>query len=143
MEAEFSGIERRLDRLCECLQKLEALQSRPLEEFLKDAYLRDIAERNLEVAVQCCIDIANRIISLEEALKPADYYEGFVRLGEIGVLPIKFARRFASIAGLRNVLVHEYLAIDWDEVYAHLQNLGDLHAFAASIRQWMADQGSD
>ena len=131
-----------MDRLCECLQKLEALHSRPLDDFLRDPYLRDIVERNLEVAAQCCIDVANRIISLEEALKPADYYESFVRLGELGVLPMEFARDFASIAGLRNVLVHEYLAIDWDEVYAHVQNLGDLHAFAESTRRWLADRGN-
>ena len=111
-----------------------------MKEFLKDPYLRDIVERNLEVAAQCCIDIANRIISIEEALKPADYYESFLRLGEIGVLPMDFARRFAPIAGFRNVLVHEYLAIDWNEVYANLQNLGDLYAFLELMRQWLADQ---
>ena len=108
---------------------------------MKDAYLQDIVERNLEVAAQCCIDIANRIISAEEALKPADYYESFIRLGQIGVLPIEFADRFASIAGFRNVLVHEYLTIDWGEVYAHLQSLKDLYTFAEAARRWLADRG--
>jgi uncharacterized protein YutE (UPF0331/DUF86 family) len=111
-----------------------------VEEFLRDAYLRDIVERNLEVAAQCCIDIANRIISIEEALKPSDYYESLLRLGELGVLPMEFARRFASVAGLRNVLVHEYLAIDWGEVYTSLQNLEDLRAFARSVQRWLADR---
>lgn len=97
-------------------------------------------ERNLEVAAQCCIDIANRIISIEGAPKPTDYYESFIRLGEIGVLPIKFAQQFASIAGFRNILVHEYLAVDWNEVYIHLQNLDDLYTFAESIRQWLANR---
>jgi len=140
VRAEFSGIERRLDRLCECLRKLEPLRNRPVEEFLRDAYLRDIVERNLEVAAQCCIDIANRIISIEEALKPSDYYESLLRLGELGVLPMEFAHRFASVAGLRNVLVHEYLAIDWGEVHASLQNLEDLRAFARSVQRWLADR---
>ena len=70
MSPEFAGIERRLDRLNECLQKLEPLRKRPLAEFLTDAYLRDIVERNLEVAAQCCIDIANRII----LIPPPAYY---------------------------------------------------------------------
>jgi len=47
MSPEFAGIERRLDRLNECLQKLEPLRQRPLAEFLTDAYLRDIVERNI------------------------------------------------------------------------------------------------
>jgi uncharacterized protein YutE (UPF0331/DUF86 family) len=103
------------------LQKLEPLRAKSLEALLDDPYLQDIVERNLEVAAQCCLDIANRIISLEAARKPRDYYEGIIRLGEIGVLPAEFARHFAPIAGFRNVLVHEYLALDWNEVYANLQ----------------------
>jgi uncharacterized protein YutE (UPF0331/DUF86 family) len=35
--------------------------------------LQDIVERNLEVAIQSCIDIANRIISLDDLEKPKDY----------------------------------------------------------------------
>ena len=46
MSQEFAGIERRLDRLNECLQKLEPLRQRSLAEFLTDAYLCDIVERN-------------------------------------------------------------------------------------------------
>jgi len=52
MPAEFSGIERRLQRLDESVQRLEALQDLPLTDFLVSADLRDIAERNLEVAAQ-------------------------------------------------------------------------------------------
>jgi len=127
-----------LSRLYACLQKLEALRSRPIEDFLADEYLRDIAERNLEVAAQCCIDIANRIISAESAAKPRDYYEAFIRLAEIGVLPAQFAQRFAPIAGFHSILVHEYLSIDWDEVYSRIQNLEDLYTFSRFASEWIA-----
>ena len=137
MSLEFAGIERRLDRLNECLQKLEPLRQRPLAEFLTDAYLRDIVERNLEVAAQCCIDIANRIIALESAPRPTDYYESLLRLGEIGVLPIEFAQRIAPLGGFRNILVHEYLSIEWNIVYDNLQHLDDLVRFADYVRQWL------
>lgn len=126
-----------MDRLNECLQKLEPLRPRPLVEFQTDTYLRDIVERNLEVAAQCCIDIANRIIALENALRPTDYYESLLRLGEIGVLPIEFAQRFAPLGGFRNILVHEYLSIEWNIVYDNLQRLDDLARFAEYVRQWM------
>ena len=121
------------------MQKLEPLRAKSLEELLDDPYLQDIVERNLEVAAQCCLDIANRIISLGAARKPRDYYEGIIRLGEIGVLPAEFARRFAPIAGFRNILVHEYLDLDWDEIYANLQALDDLYVFAKRVRRWMED----
>ena len=60
------------------------------------------------------------IISLEKAKKPKDYHEAIIRMGELGVLPPKFARGLAPIAGFRNILVHEYLSVDWDEVYKQL-----------------------
>jgi uncharacterized protein YutE (UPF0331/DUF86 family) len=137
MKPEFSGIERRLDELNERLQRLEPLKSRNLDDFLADAYLRDIVERNLEVSAQCCIDIANRIISLENAQKPQDYYEAILRLGEIRVMPVKFAQQLAPIAGFRNVLAHRYLFIDWNEVYNNLQQTDLLKKFAFFIQQWM------
>lgn len=90
-----------MDELNERLRRLEPLRARPLDEFLQDAYLRDIVERNLEIAIQCCIDIAHRIISLEGALKPRDAYDGILRLGELGVIPMGFARQIAPMAGFR------------------------------------------
>jgi len=126
-----------LDELSERLQRLEPLQGKALAEFYHDAYLRDIVERNLEIAAQCCIDIANRIVSLEGAAKPRDYYESILRLGELEVLPTDFAERLASIAGFRNILIHEYLTVNWDEVYKNLQRLDDLYKFADYVRTWL------
>lgn len=106
-------------------------------EFDADPYLRDIVERNLEVTAQCCIDICNRIIALENAQKPADYYEAIIRMAELNVLPPQFARSLAPIAGFRNILVHEYLGIDWDEVYASLQDIDTLRQFVDYIIDWL------
>jgi uncharacterized protein YutE (UPF0331/DUF86 family) len=142
MKLEFTGIERRLDELNERLQRLEPLKDKALPEFYQDAYLRDIAERNLEIAAQCCIDIGNRIISLEGAPKPRDYYESILRLGELNVLPADFAEQLAPLAGFRNILVHEYLAVDWDEVYRNLRRLDDLYRFAEYVRTWLRGQVS-
>jgi len=83
MQNEYNGIEKRLDELSERLARLEPLKNRPRIDFDQDAYLRDIAERNLEIAIQCCIDICHRIISLENTRKPADYYEAILLVGEL------------------------------------------------------------
>lgn len=112
------------------------LADRPLADFYEDVYLRDIAERNLEVAAQACIDICHRIITIEGAIKPRDYREAILRMAELGALPPDLAQRLAPLAGFRNILAHEYLAIDWDEVYANLTELDDLERFAALIRDW-------
>nr|WP_322820862.1 DUF86 domain-containing protein [Chloroflexus sp.] len=90
-------------------------------------------ERNLEVAAQWCIDICHRIITLEGAQKPRSYYEAILRMGELGVLPPDFAGHLAPLAGLRNILVHDYIQIDWDEVYASLASLMICHASPISF----------
>ena len=37
-------------------------------------------------------------------------------MSELEVLPADFARQIAPLAGFRNVLIHENLGIDWDQV---------------------------
>ena len=137
MVPEFSGIERRLDELNERLARLEPFRKKQRSDFEEDPYLRDIVERNLEVAARCCIDISHRIVSIEKAQKPRDYYEAILRMGELGVLPFEFARKLAPIAGFRNILVHEYLSVNWDEVYKQLEEIEDLIHFADLIREWL------
>ena len=140
MGPEFSGIERRLDELSARLARLEPLKSRSKAEFDAEPYLRDIAERNLEVAAQCVLDISHRLISLAGGPRPRDYYEAILHLGELGVLPPDFATHLAPLAGFRNILVHEYLEVDWQEVYRNLQQLGDLARFAELVREWLRRQ---
>lgn len=137
MGLEFGGIERRLDELWDRLARLRVLSERPREEFDADPFLRDVAERNLEVAIQCCIDMAHRIISIAEARRPRDYYEALLSMGELGVLKPEAARRLAPAAGFRNALAHEYLGIDWDEVHRALGDLSLLEQFGEGVRAWL------
>jgi len=58
-------------------------------------------------------------------------------MSELGVLPPEFARKLAPIAGFRNILVREYLGLDWDEVYSNLQKINDLVKFSKHIREWL------
>jgi uncharacterized protein YutE (UPF0331/DUF86 family) len=140
MKPEFSGIERRLERLSVCLKKLEPFEEKEKDEIIQDPYMQDIIERNLEVAAQAVIDIANRIISIEVLEKPRDYYEAIIRLGEAEIVPLDFAQKLAPIAGFRNILVHDYMDINWDEVYNNLQQLDDLSQFMNHVRKWMKSQ---
>jgi uncharacterized protein YutE (UPF0331/DUF86 family) len=122
------------------LTRLKPLREKSRPDFDDDPYLRDIVERNLEVAAQCCIDVCHRIVSLEKAQKPADAHEAILRMGELGVLETRFAQRFAPISGFRNILVHEYLGLNWDEIYSNLQQLKDLVHFADAIALWLQNK---
>jgi uncharacterized protein YutE (UPF0331/DUF86 family) len=125
------------------LARLGPLTDKTRADFDQDPYLRDIVERNLEIAAQCCIDISHRIISIEGAQKPVDYQDAILRMGELGVLPPEFARHLAPLAGFRNILVHEYVRLDWDRVYRVLHNLEDLERFASLVRRWLQGRQAD
>lgn len=94
-------------------------------------------ERNFEVAIQCCIDIAQRIIALEGAPTPADYYSAFITLGELDILPGEKAKKIAPLAGLRNILVHQYLDVRWQVVYEYLQHLEIFYDFVNYMKKWL------
>ena len=126
-----------MDELSARLARLEPLRSKSKAEFDADPYLRDIVERNLEVSGQCVLDISHRLISLAGGPRPRDYYEAILRLGELAVLPPDFAAHLAPLAGFRNILVHAYLEVDWQEVYRNLQQISDLSKFAELVRDWL------
>lgn len=83
------------------------------------------------------INSANCIVSLEGVLRPWDSYESILQLVELEVPPMDFARKLAPMAGLRNILAHEYMAIDWDLVYEYLQCLDDLYRFMEYLQEWL------
>lgn len=119
---------------------MQPLQNETRRRFAEDAYLRDIVERNLEVAAQACIDISHRVIALTGAQKRETYRDAILAMGELGVVSGDVAQRLAPIAGFRNVLVHDYVAIDWDQVYENLNHLDDMIAFGDHIRRWLQAQ---
>jgi uncharacterized protein YutE (UPF0331/DUF86 family) len=137
MTEPWSGIERRLERLEHCAGRLEALSSRPPSDFPPNSELRDLAERNFEIAAQCVIDIAMRIISIEHAPRTSEASDAIRQLATLRVLPQEFAHGLAPLAGFRNVLVHEYVDIDWDLVHDHFRRLPDLRVFADHTRAWL------
>ena len=46
--------------------------------------------------------------------------------------------RLEGLAGFRNVLVHEYAAVDLRRVHAGLDRLDDFDAFIADVDTWLA-----
>jgi uncharacterized protein YutE (UPF0331/DUF86 family) len=105
-----------------------------LEAFQKDEIGRLAAERLLQLAAECCIDIANHVVADRGGAQPETYREAFASLGQMGVIPEDLARVLENVAGMRNVLVHGYLVIDPAKVhYAIVHGLDDLGRFAQLV----------
>ncbi len=131
-------IHSKLEDLEKYANLLKGYREQGRERLESDLTLRGAVERYLQVSIECVLEIGEMIISKESWRKPETYREVIEILGEKNVLPARFAGRFSRIAGLRNILVHRYAAVDLDELYHHLQeNIGDFDEFAKHIAKYL------
>ena len=101
-------IRRKLAVIAENLKALEPIKEMPGEEYIEDVYKRKATERLLQELIEAAIDINTHIIVQTGNTAPDDYYESFIKAGELKIIPIDLAGKLAPSAGLRNRLVHEY-----------------------------------
>ena len=126
--------EKRLARLEEVLRHLRRLAQGDQETFLRDPGLQAQAERWLHLAAEGCLDLAHHLIADRGWRTPETYRDAFVVLREEDVLSEELAESMAAWAGLRNVLVHLYLDVDYALLWRILaEDLDDLEHFAAAI----------
>lgn len=110
----------RLERLREYLKTLKAVLKYDLETFKADVFIHTTAERCLHLAIECLLDIGNHIISDRGFRKPDTYADIFEILADEKVISKKLLRDLEGMAAFRNILVHDYLRIDLEKVYAIL-----------------------
>jgi uncharacterized protein YutE (UPF0331/DUF86 family) len=123
-----------LKRLNQYHLRLLELKQMPRDEFLKDALRQAAVERLLHLAIESCLNIGNRLVSLFQFKKPVDtpetYADVFKALHQLGVVDEGFSQRLVEMAKFRNRLVHAYWDIDPEAVYEILQSCtGDFQLF--------------
>jgi uncharacterized protein YutE (UPF0331/DUF86 family) len=90
---------------------------------------------NLFVAIQACLLLAAHWLADEGWDVPQRYGEIFLALADHGVIPRPLALRLVAAAGLRNLVAHQYGALERARVYATASSsdLDDLQAFCAAL----------
>jgi uncharacterized protein YutE (UPF0331/DUF86 family) len=131
---------RRLEALHGYLERLRAFRNVDEQEFVREPALHHLAERYLHLAIEACLDLANHWIADRFLPTPDTNRDTFTTLETAGEMPPDLAARLRGWAGFRNILVHEYLAIDHAIAYRAIRDeLGDLAACAA----WAAGKLDD
>lgn len=105
-------IRRKLFVIAENLKALEPVKNMDREEYIRDVYKRKATERLLQELIEAAIDINSHLIVQIGNAAPDDYYESFVKAGELRIISVDLAEKLAPSAGLRNRLVHEYDLLD-------------------------------
>ena len=123
-------IKEHLQRLNQYYLELLEISRMNIQEFRQNTLVRAAAERILHLAIESCINIGNRLISIIQFQKPVrapeTYADIFIQLKNMGIIEADFTDRLVDMARFRNRLVHLYWDVDVDTVYKILQeNLGD------------------
>lgn len=92
-------------------------------------------------AIEACIDVAHHVCATQGWGPPRDNGDALRLLGAHAVLTEDLAARMRRATGFRNVLVHDYTAIDDDVVLARLADPDDLRQFVAAVTGWLPSTG--
>ncbi len=127
-------VTRRLIKLREYVGLLKTIRCEPRERFTTDPLVYGNAERYLQLAIQCVLDIGNHILADRKLREPEEYRDIVKTLGEHSLISLDLTERLMPLVGLRNILVHDYLDIDRPRLYDALQiELEDLEEFAKQV----------
>lgn len=113
-------IQRKLIKLKEYLDEMQLLVALSLGQYKKDIPKKRMAERVIQLIVECASDINSHIIVEEGLSPPKDYHESFTKLEKLQIYSEDFAWDLARFAGLRNRLVHTYEEIKDELVYKNI-----------------------
>ena len=127
---------------------LADIKKRSHKDFMKDQILRGSAERFLQLAIESCLNIGNRLLSMQQFEKPIEtpetYADIFIQLKNMGIIDSSFCERLVKMAKFRNRLVHLYWEIEKDKVYEILQNnLEDFSIFQDKIIGYLKNRKDD
>jgi uncharacterized protein YutE (UPF0331/DUF86 family) len=131
-------IEARLENMETALVNLRRYQHLTLKDFNQDLSFIWIAAKGLEILIQNLLDIGAHLLASEIKNDWDDYGEIIFKLGQHGIIPEPFADKIQGMAGLRNILVHEYLRIDPNKLHDFMQNrLADFTGFMAYVQDYL------
>lgn len=130
-------IEQPIQNMEEALAQLGKYRNISFNEFQKDLSLVWIVEKGLEILIQNLLDIGAHLLASEIKNDWEDYGEVILKLGKHGVIPQEFVDQIKGMAGLRNILIHEYLRIDLNKLFDYLKyRLVDFVQFIRYIREY-------
>ena len=128
-----------LDRYLSQLKKYKNITASILKTDLDKAWT---VQHGLQLSIQIVLDIGNHILSAA-GVAVHEYADIFLELARLQIIPEAFASTIKGMAGLRNLLVHEYTGIDMVKLAEILNNsMGDFTLFASYVAEYLSETGN-
>jgi len=110
-------IQERLKELDTVTEELSLYKEITQEDLDASLSKRWVIERGLIAAANIVFDIADHILASRFHVYPETYEDSLHLLREKGVISKNLFEKIEGFGGFRNILVHEYLGIDINEVH--------------------------
>ena len=125
---------RRLQTLENNVAELQRMKSEYSAEIVKRDKTKEWALRyGLLESIQIVIDISCHIV-VHHNLGNAETYSDCIRLlADFDIVEKDLEEHLLAMAGLRNILVHEYIAIEVDRLFDMLDRLEDFTSFSQAV----------
>lgn len=132
-------IREKFQELNRYLKELNDLKDMSWNEFSSSLRKQWMVFHGLQLCIQLVMDAGNHILAEMGENQIEDYADIIDKLGEKNIIPSEFAQAIRGMAGLRNILIHEYTRIDLNKIYEIFQNrLEDFHNFINYINQFIS-----
>lgn len=132
-----------LARLRELLADLDELVGSPTaKELAQDRGRRHITERVLTQLVELAVGVNSHVVAARLGRAPGDYTESFELAADAGLISRELAAELRASAGMRNVLVHEYLDVDLQRIAEAVPRARDAYArYVAQVATFLTHTG--
>jgi uncharacterized protein YutE (UPF0331/DUF86 family) len=135
-----------VDRLAELRRHLDHLHEIRPRVTSAEALRRDLSLHNdvlfsLLTVCQLVIDLAGEL-SAKRGLRFENYTDAVRGLAAFPEFPESLVRQLTPLPGFRNVLVHEYVNLDFERVLQALNHLQPVEDFAEVVRRIQIANGT-
>lgn len=132
-------VTRKLALLARYVLELQQVMQTSPSEFESDFRIHRVAERQIELLVECAGSINSELAQALARIPPSDYYTSFHSLAATGWIERDLATRLSTLAGLRNRLVHQYEDIRLPQLFqACRRSLSDWEQYLKAVSQRLA-----
>jgi uncharacterized protein YutE (UPF0331/DUF86 family) len=112
MTLDAGVVQERLRLLRDLLADLDHIGEVTTQRLNEDRIVRHAVERIITQLVDLSVSINSHVAAAVLGRAPTTYRESFDAAAEAGAIPASLAAELAPSAGLRNILTHEYVAVD-------------------------------
>ncbi len=131
-------IKEHLQRLNRYHLKLKSISNISGNAFISDDIKQAATERILQMAIESCLNIGNRLLSLiqfeQPVVPPETYADIFIQLHQAGIIDSALSKQMVKMAKFRNRLVHMYWQIEPESVYRILkEDINDFQLYRDAI----------